>query len=65
MIILGCEMGGNPPFKETPIDGAFTNIWLIFYGKWGGEMDTKNPCSLRTPAKKRPYDQGKFAIGFP
>ena len=32
MIILGCEMGGNPPFKETPIWG-FTKFYHIFSKK--------------------------------
>ena len=29
MIILGCEMGGNPPFKETPTyeSGTWTGCW--------------------------------------
>ena len=29
MIILGCEMGGNPPFKETPIYSRRT-LWFFF-----------------------------------
>ena len=27
MIILGCEMGGNPPFKETPISPRNHSLW--------------------------------------